>query len=38
VLVFTESSGLLKQLINQGGLAVVNVGNNGNIANFVVRV
>ncbi len=32
VLVVTESTGLTQQLVNQCGLAVVNVGNDGNVA------
>jgi len=32
LLVFTEGARLAEELINQGGLAVVNVGNDRNIA------
>ncbi|MNR17030.1 hypothetical protein D3C85_1336690 [compost metagenome] len=34
LLVFTESTGLTQQLVNQRGLAVVNVGDNGDVTNL----
>ena len=31
-LILAKGTRMLKQLVNQGGLAVVNVGNNGNVS------
>ena len=36
-LVFPVRAALLQQLVHQGGLAVVNVCNNGNISNVFLR-
>ncbi len=38
LLVFTESAGLPQQLVNQRGFAVVNVGNDGDVAQSAVGV
>ena len=34
VLVFAHRAGLLEQLVDQGGLAMVDMGDDGNVANF----
>ena len=36
-LIFTVDAALLQHFVHKGGLTVVNVGNNGNIADFVLR-
>ena len=36
LLVLAENAALLEHFVYQGGLAVVNVGNNGNISQFLV--
>ena len=35
-LVLTVNAGLLEQLVHQGGLAVVNVGNNGYVSDLII--
>jgi hypothetical protein len=38
VLVGAEGAGLFQEAVHEGGLAVVNVGNNGNVANMFHNV
>ena len=37
LLILVISAALLEHLVDQGGLAVVNVGNDGNVANVILR-
>ena len=36
-LIFPVNAALLEHFVHQGGLAVVNVGDDGNVANFILR-